>query len=151
MELFGHTSFASPESLFWAHCSNLQTWYEFGYDTRILHSNLSFPLLGKLFEAGDVKAKRVFKEEIKKRLLDQYPPVIIYLLNEEYLDYLDQSETEVVFYKLNEQISLPNSRLIDQELANTLLQVGQKYLERGLEHGSLAINLSQKINDFLSR
>ncbi|MHA1478024.1 MAG: hypothetical protein ACTSPU_07475, partial [Promethearchaeota archaeon] len=37
-----------PETEFWGHCSNLQAWYEHNYDTRLLHSNLSFPLLKKL-------------------------------------------------------------------------------------------------------
>lgn len=34
----------SPEEEFWAHCSNLQSWYENKYDTRLLHSNLAFAL-----------------------------------------------------------------------------------------------------------
>lgn len=56
-----------PEVEFWGHCSNLQVWYEHGYDTRLLHSNLAFPLLKKLSEAGDPLAKKVFQEEIIKR------------------------------------------------------------------------------------
>jgi len=35
----------APEAEFWAHCSNLQVWSENDYDTRLLHSNLAFPLL----------------------------------------------------------------------------------------------------------
>ena len=35
----------TKEQEFWAHCSNLQAWAENDYDTRLLHSNLSFPLL----------------------------------------------------------------------------------------------------------
>ena len=34
-----------PEVAFFGHCSNLQAWAENNYDTRLLHSNLSFPLL----------------------------------------------------------------------------------------------------------
>jgi len=30
------------ETEFWGHCSNLQSWYEYEYDTRLLHSNLAF-------------------------------------------------------------------------------------------------------------
>jgi len=37
-----------PEVEFWGHCSNLQVWYEHGYNTRLLHANLAFPLLKKL-------------------------------------------------------------------------------------------------------
>lgn len=56
-----------PEVEFWGHCSNLQVWYEYGYDTRLLHSNLAFPLLKKLSEAGDPLAKKMFQKEIIKR------------------------------------------------------------------------------------
>ncbi|MBY8984071.1 MAG: hypothetical protein KGD65_03300 [Candidatus Lokiarchaeota archaeon] len=30
-----------PEVEFWGHCSNLQVWYENGYNTRLLHANLA--------------------------------------------------------------------------------------------------------------
>lgn len=30
-----------PETEFWGHCSNLQTWYENDYNTKLLHSNLA--------------------------------------------------------------------------------------------------------------
>jgi hypothetical protein len=57
----------SPEQEFWGHCSNLQAWVENKYDTKLLHSNLAFPLLKQLTEIGDPLAKRKFKEEIAKR------------------------------------------------------------------------------------
>jgi len=78
----------SSEDEFWAHCSNLHAWYEFNYDTRLLHSNLSFPLLKRLVDAGDINARQVFKEEIAKRLESGYLPVVAYLVIEGYLDYL---------------------------------------------------------------
>ena len=46
---------------------NLQTWAENGYDTRILHSTLAFPLLKRLTEVGDLIAKNKLKEEIAIR------------------------------------------------------------------------------------
>ena len=36
-----------PKVEFQAHCSNIQVWAENDYDTRLLHSGLSFPLLKK--------------------------------------------------------------------------------------------------------
>ena len=78
--------------IFWAHCSNLQAWYENEYNTQLLHRNLSFPLLKRLTEVGDRLAKRVFKEEIAKRFSSNYPPTKEYLLNEGYLDYLNHEE-----------------------------------------------------------
>jgi len=77
---------------FWAHCSNLQVWSEFDYDTNLIHSNLAFPLLKKLTEAGDSVAKRVFKEEIAKRLESGYWPVIEFLMKKEYTDFLSREE-----------------------------------------------------------
>ncbi|KKN16137.1 hypothetical protein LCGC14_0978990 [marine sediment metagenome] len=57
-----------PETEFWGHCSNIQAWIENDYNTFILHSNIAFPLLKELTNAGDPKAKRVFKEEIANRM-----------------------------------------------------------------------------------
>ena len=85
-----------PEIEFWGHCSNLQVWYENNYDTKLLHSNLSFPLLKKLTEAGDLLAKKVFKEEIAKRYNTGVESVRTYLKNGEYLNYLTKEE----FYTL---------------------------------------------------
>lgn len=86
----------SPEEEFIGHCSNLQAWAENDYDTRILHSNLAFPLLRELTNAGDPIAQRVFKEEIAKRLQSGYEPVKEYLINEGYLDYLSKEELETI-------------------------------------------------------
>jgi len=71
-----------PRVEFWAHCSNLQAWSEYGYDTRLLHSNLAFPLLEKLVEIGDPIAKRVFKEEIAERLGSGESSVVEFLFRE---------------------------------------------------------------------
>ncbi len=83
-----------PEVEFWGHCSNLQAWAENNYDTRLLHRNLAFPLLKKLTDVGDPMARRVFKEEIARRLEQKYLPVIHYLVREDYLSYLSDEEFE---------------------------------------------------------
>jgi len=80
------------EVQFWAHCSNLQVWSENEYDTRLLHSNIAFPLLKKLTEVGDKQALKVFKEEIAKRMESGYEPVIKFLWNEGYIRYLGSEE-----------------------------------------------------------
>lgn len=90
----GDNYIIGPDTEFWGHCSNLQVWSENNYDTRLLHSNLSFPLLKKLTEVGDPIAKRVFKKEIVLRLKSGYPSVVNYILNEELLDNLNQEELE---------------------------------------------------------
>jgi len=81
-----------PEVEFWAHCSNMQVWYENDYDTRLIHSNLAFPLLKRLTELGDPVARRVFKEEIVKRYMSCYPSVVSFLKSGGYLDYLSGEE-----------------------------------------------------------
>jgi len=81
-----------PETKFWAHCSNLQVWVENEYDTRLLHSNLSFPLLKRLTELGDPVAKKVFKEEIMMRFYGGVESVMGYLCEEGYLEYLTKED-----------------------------------------------------------
>ncbi len=84
----------SPDIEFWGHCSNLQVWYENNYDTRILHSNLAFPLLTALAKEGDPLAKKVFKKEIALRLASGYPSVVKYLINEKYLQHFNKEELD---------------------------------------------------------
>ena len=91
-----------PETEFWGHCSNLQVWWENGYDTRLLHRDLAFPLLKKLVEVGDLKAKQVFKEEICKRLESGSKTVIDFLSEEGYLAYIDHEEILFALLKAEE-------------------------------------------------
>jgi small GTP-binding protein len=88
--------YLTPEVEFWGHCSNLQVWSEMGYDTRILHRNLAFPLLKALVAAGDIFAKKVFKEQLVLRLQSGHPSVVIFLVNEGYLDNLTEEELDTV-------------------------------------------------------
>ena len=85
-----------PETEFWGHCSNLQVWAENDYNTRVLHSNLAFSLLKKLVEAGDAKAKKVFKDEIADRFSSGFQPVMIYLVQNGYLKYLNDEEIKTL-------------------------------------------------------
>lgn len=78
-----------PETVFWGYCSNLQVWAENNYDTRLLHSSLSFNLLTKLVEAGDPVAKKVFKNEVVSRFESGYPTTIKYIC-----------ETQIILYAL---------------------------------------------------
>lgn len=111
----------TPEEEFQGHCSNLQAWYEHDYDTRILHSNLAFPLLKKLTEAGDPLAKKVFKEEIALRLESGYEPVITYLIEEKYLHFLNDDE---LYSLLNNTLfySILSKSILQAEILNKPLQ-----------------------------
>ncbi|MFX1499555.1 MAG: tetratricopeptide repeat protein [Promethearchaeota archaeon] len=92
-----HKPKISPETEFWAHCSNLQVWTEYNYNPRLLHSNLAFPLLNALTDAGDPIAKEVFKQEIKLRFESFNPSTQQYLIEIGYLDYFDNEERKELF------------------------------------------------------
>ncbi len=97
----------TPIQEFWGHCSNLQMWFEHDYDTRLLHTNLSFPLLKKLTEVGDPKAKNVFKNEIRDRILEGGSNVFMFLKQEGYVQYLAKKDITLIFeekfFKIFEQ------------------------------------------------
>lgn len=84
----------SPEVQFWGHCSNLQAWYENNYNSCLIHSNIAFPLLRKLTEAGDLLANKVFKEEIAKRFEIGHLGTVQFLLYNNYLNFLNNVELE---------------------------------------------------------
>lgn len=87
----------SPKFQFWGHCSNLQAWYENSYNSCLIHSNIAFPLLRRLTEAGDLRAKKVFKEEIAKRLENGHLGTIQFFIYNNYLDFLNKAELECLF------------------------------------------------------
>ena len=86
----------SAETEFWAHCSNIQMWYDHEYATHLLHRNLAFPLLRALTMEGDPLANKVFKEEIARRFESGYPSVVLYLINQKYLEFLNKEELDTV-------------------------------------------------------
>lgn len=90
-----------PETEFWGHCSNLQAWFDNDYDTRILHRNLAFPLLKALCDAGDLIARRKFKEEIAMRYATGHPTVVRFLTQNGYLHYLTEDEFESILIDID--------------------------------------------------
>ncbi len=72
------------ETIFWAHASNFQVWVENNYETNLLHSNISFPLLKRLWQLNVPIAVDVFKKEIIKRFKEGYLNTILFLLLEGY-------------------------------------------------------------------
>ncbi|MHA1535425.1 MAG: tetratricopeptide repeat protein [Promethearchaeota archaeon] len=81
-----------PETEFWAHCSNLQVWVEYNYNPSLLHSNLAYPLLEAITDAGDPIAKEVFKQEIKIRFESFNFSTQQYLIENGYLNYFNKEE-----------------------------------------------------------
>lgn len=105
-----------PGVQFWAHSSNLQVWAENNYDTRLLHSNLAFPLLKKLSEVGDPLAKQVFKTEIIQRYKSGHKTTMKFLEIEGFLKFLSFDEVMDLILIQKDFISLMD--LLDQ--LNTL-------------------------------
>ncbi|MHA1684299.1 MAG: hypothetical protein ACTSUE_25405 [Promethearchaeota archaeon] len=96
--------FIPPETAFWGHCSNLQAWYGHGYDTRLLHANLAFPLLKALAKAGDPAAKNAYHEEIVSRLERASMPVVEYIL-EFFVDVGELVDDEEAMERLLENVN----------------------------------------------
>ncbi len=90
-----------PEAEFWAHSSNLQVWYENNYNTEVLHSNLAFPLLRRLTEAGDKIAGEVYKTEIIKRFRSGNLNVMAFLIIEGFLDQISIEQSDDLYQELD--------------------------------------------------
>lgn len=101
LEKHGEKSFRAetiPEvEAFWGHCSNLQAWIDHDYDTRVLHRSFAFPLLRELTKLGDLKAKKVYKNEIAYRFTHGNFNIVTYLLEQHYLEELSAEELETLF------------------------------------------------------
>ncbi|KKM75459.1 hypothetical protein LCGC14_1390000 [marine sediment metagenome] len=80
---------------------NLQVWAENGYDTRLLHRNIAFPLLNQLSKEGDLTAKKVFKEEIAVRFSSGHETVMNFLLEGKYLEILSKEEFDLVLSEID--------------------------------------------------
>ncbi len=117
----------NPEIEFWGHCSNLEAWSENSYDTSLLHSNLSFPLLKKLTDVGDPKAKQVFKNEIAERLENLSTNVAHYLIQENYLEYFNNEELELLmelfFEQIEHEFKSKYRLILDETEIKTLLNI----------------------------
>lgn len=128
----------TPEEEFRGHCSNLQAWAESGYDPNLLHSNLSFPLLKKLTDAGDPLAKMVFKKEVGKKFSEGHSSVITYMIDEGYFDYLNIDEFEDLIDELDFNV-ISIKGLVDGIINYYKVQYGQKYISKLLEEFCLKL------------
>jgi hypothetical protein len=144
----------TPEMIFWAHCSNLQAWYENNYNTCLIHSNLAFPLLKELSQAGDLTARKIYKEEVAKRFESNNLNVIKFLLYNGYLNTFNKEELEVVTeqarFKFSEMISNQLNKLMKSSITNyckikdlidILLYIDLKY------NGNLIFCILNKIDE----
>lgn len=138
----------SPEEKFWGHCSNIQAWVENDYDTRVLHSNIAFPLLKRLNIIGDSKAKKVFKKEIVERFLSGEKIVIIFLLENSYLDYLTEFEKKELIESV--KINFTNFKIF--EFTDFIDLLEEFYLEVGnYNRSSFLMNNLDQISNFFAQ
>ncbi|MBD3216063.1 MAG: hypothetical protein GF311_25850 [Candidatus Lokiarchaeota archaeon] len=93
-----------PYEEFIAHCSNLQAWAEHDYDTRLLHSNLSFQLLKRLVKEGDPKAKQRYADEVAFRFTEGDPKIQLLLLREGYFEPLTREQKETLYETFYEDL-----------------------------------------------
>lgn len=105
-----------PKQEFIAHCSNMQAWVENDYNTQILHRTIAFPLLRKLVDVGDPKAKRAYKEELAYRLEANELNVVVYLIEGNYLKELSDDELEIIIDNIKPGIA----KIILQEFSSEM-------------------------------
>jgi len=109
-----HKIYISPEEEFWVHCSSFEAWVKFNYDTRLMDSQLAFPILRQLAINGDSKAEIIFREEILKRFkhgsyqTQKYLMIEGYLANfttEELINGLLDPEESIIMSKISGKLN----------------------------------------------
>ena len=120
---------------FMAHCSNLQAWVENDYNTQILHRTLAFPLLKKLTEVGDPKAKRVYKDELAYRLEANEINVVVFLIKGGYLKDLTNDEIETIVENMKPGIA----KIMLQEFINVKVHHEDKKLPSSFDSKKMAL------------
>lgn len=89
------------ETEFWGHCSNLQVWAENDYDTNLLSSKISLPLLKRLCELGDKNAIRNYKKEIIKKFISNNLNTVVFMIENKLLEIFSLEELEVILGDFN--------------------------------------------------
>lgn len=110
----------TPEQEFIGHCSNLQAWVENDFDSRILHPNLAFPLLRKLYFLGEKNVKEALKKEIIDRIENGNNKTLIFLLMEGFLDILGKFDLEMVFDTILNKLFLSNNAIVQENIIHYL-------------------------------
>jgi hypothetical protein len=107
-----HRKMLTPETEFWAHCSNLQAWAENNYSPVLLDFRLAEPILKELVIAGDFLAKEQVDRSEEKNLengdIDTWYWYIksksFYILSEEQFEKLSNNLSEDILEDLKKQV-----------------------------------------------
>lgn len=105
---------------------------------------MAFPLLQKLAEVGDSKAKRAFKEEVAKRFETGCPAVVLFLIRGGYLNRFTKEELSVLYDSVSLKClgangSSTNFSVI-VELAELGLHKANLFLENNVERAFKTAN-----------
>lgn len=123
-----------PNTMFWFYCYYIKAWVECNYDWRLFRVDDSFPILRALYQAGDPKAKEVFKIEMVKAFLSGYPLAVHYLLSSfsftNYLDYFKFEEIIWLFENCFKNVDFHNRTVINKQISYYLREKGIHYLYR---------------------
>ncbi|MFX1281162.1 MAG: leucine-rich repeat domain-containing protein [Promethearchaeota archaeon] len=90
-------------------CFYLKLWVEKDYDTNIINKRLAFQLLERLVKLGEDKEKRIFKQEIMKTIRSGSYETVNFLIDFDYLEYLDENERNLLF---NQEVNNGNLPII---------------------------------------
>jgi len=124
---------------FIGHCSNLHAWAENNYDTRLLHSNLAFPLLKRLTEVEDPFAKRVFKEEIIDRFLTGITKVQEFLIEDKYFNDFTTDELNCIIDDFHENLKRRYPNIFSQDYVCAWFKLAKILFTNGDINRSLRI------------
>ncbi len=124
----------TPEEEFWGYCSNLQVWNEHDYDTRLLHRFYAFPLLKKLYELGDPKAKSVFKKEIIKRFQEGHKLTSVYLAEYGYLRLFTLEELDKLFHEYINNDKIKKDIVVIGQFSFYNVEPAREELKKSLEN-----------------
>ena len=126
-----------------------------------------FPLLKRLSDEGDLKAEKIFKEEIATRFQSKYPPVMLYLIEQGYLSeecsVCKFKERRVLDYKIPLFLHFKDKNSNNYGLDNVqllcynhyFLQVGdifnkqeEKQIESQTEHFGTTEKIEFEVDDY---
>ncbi len=142
-----------PNTMFWFYCYYIKAWVECNYDWRLFRMDDSFPILRALYQAGDPKAREVFRIEMVKAFFSGYAPAIHYLLSSNfftnYLDYFEFEEIIWLFENCFKNVEFHNRTVINKQISYYLREKGIHYLSRdNLKEAIKHLNEALKIFPF---
>ena len=129
IKVAGGYRFITTDSEFLVYCSNLQAWVEKDYDTRLLNRFLAFPLLKKLSSIGDIKAIRVFQDEIAKRIMSGDPTATKYLVIENYLSNLKMKNLKSLLSAMSEGVKREFKRILQDQFQESFNSKNERKLD----------------------